>query len=146
MSRSTLAFVAWLAAGWITAAAPAATSRTPEHPGASLYQTHCAVCHGADAHGDGAWADLLAYRPADLTRIAIHSGGEFPAARVRDIIDGRKPVKGHFPTGMPVWGDRLKTAATGYSEAAARAKVEAVVDYLRTLQAVPPERRPAGAR
>jgi mono/diheme cytochrome c family protein len=146
MSRLPVAFAVLLAAAWIAAAVPSATSRAPGHPGASLYQAHCAVCHGADAHGDGAWADLLAYRPADLTRIAIGSHGEFPATRVRDIIDGRMPVKGHFPTGMPVWGDVLKTAETGYSEAAARARVEALVDYLRTLQAMPADRRAIDVR
>ena len=146
MSRLITALAALLAAGRITAAAPAPTRPAPEHDGSSLYQTHCAVCHGKDARGDGAWADLLAYRPADLTRIAIRSRGEFPTARVRAIIDGRKPVKGHFPTGMPVWGEELKTLESGYSETAVRTKVDALVDYLRALQAAPEDRRAGDVR
>jgi mono/diheme cytochrome c family protein len=142
MNRVILSFAALLTAGWMTASPTGAPARA----GSLLYQKHCAVCHGTDARGDGAWADRLAYRPADLTRIAIGSRGEFPTARVRDIIDGRKPVKGHFPTGMPVWGDVLKTAKSGYSEAVARDRVESLVDYLRTLQAAPPDPRARDVR
>jgi mono/diheme cytochrome c family protein len=112
--------------------------------GAALYQKHCAVCHGPDGRGDGAWADVLAFRPADLTRISVRARGDFPVARVRAIIDGRKPVKGHLAGAMPVWGDRFRNPEDGYSEGAVRAKVSALAEYLRTIQA-PPEDRQAGA-
>lgn len=143
MSKLIVLFAALLAATWVTAGTPAPDSA---RTGSLLYQTHCAVCHGTDAHGDGPWADVLAYRPADLTRIAIRSRGEFPAARVRAIIDGRKPIKSHFPTGMPIWGDVLKTAETAYSETAVRARITALVDYLRTLQVAPEDRRAGNVR
>jgi mono/diheme cytochrome c family protein len=103
--------------------------------GAVLYQQHCAACHGPEARGDGPLADVIAYRPADLTRIALRSHGHYPAARVRDIIDGRKPVKGRFPAGMPVWGEAFKNSEDGYSEKAVIEKIAALADYLGTLQA-----------
>jgi mono/diheme cytochrome c family protein len=123
------------------AAAPTATT-----PASALYQRHCAACHGVAARGDGPWADLLAFRPADLTRIAARSRGEFPVARVRAIIDGRKPVKGHFPGGMPVWGESLKNVEDGYSEEAVRQKISALAEYLRTVQAPAEDRRAGPAR
>jgi mono/diheme cytochrome c family protein len=137
-----VSLAALLAGGGLAAAtAPAAKATRPDGP--ALYQKHCAVCHGADAHGDGPWADVLAYRPVDLTRIAIHSGGDFPAAKVRAAIDGRKPAKGRLPSVMPVWGEALKTPENRYSEAAVREQISALVDYLRTIQ-VAAEDRQAG--
>lgn len=112
---------------------PAAPSSTTN--GAVLYQNHCAACHGPEARGDGPLADVIAYRPADLTRIALRSRGEYPAARVRDIIDGRKPVKGRFAAGMPVWGEAFKNPDDGYSERALREKIAALTEYVGTLQA-----------
>jgi hypothetical protein len=100
-----------------------------------LYRTHCAACHGASGRGDGPWVDLLTFRPPDLTRIAVRSHGSFPIERVRAIIDGRKPVPGRFPAGMPVWGDAFRNAEYGYLEQDARDKVAALAEYLRTTQA-----------
>ena len=130
-----------MAGGAVAALSLAAPVSAPAPPGHDLYQKHCAVCHGAEARGDGPWADVLAYRPADLTRIAIRARGEFPVGRVRDIIDGRKPMKGRFPSGMPVWGDAFKNAEDGYSESGVREKVSALAEYLRTIQGPAADRR-----
>jgi hypothetical protein len=35
---------------------------------------------------------------------------------------------------MPVWGDAFKRSVEGYSEKAVKARIEAIVDYLRSLQ------------
>ena len=35
---------------------------------------------------------------------------------------------------MPVWGDAFKQARDGYSEAKVKEKIEAVVEYLESLQ------------
>jgi len=43
-------------------------------------------------------------------------------------------------------GDVLKTAETAYSETVVRARITALVDYLRTLQVPPEERRAGGMR
>jgi hypothetical protein len=40
----------------------------------------------------------------------------------------------------------LKTPVSGYSETSVRAKVDSLVDYLRTLQVAPEDRRAGDAR
>ena len=73
--------------------------------GASLYQAHCAVCHGRDAKGGGPMATSLKVSPPDLTRIAARNGAHFPLARVQKIIAGEIPIPaGHGTREMPVWG------------------------------------------
>ena len=73
--------------------------------GASLYQAHCAVCHGQDAKGGGPMAQSLKTSPPDLTRIASRNRAHFPLARVQKIIAGEIPIPaGHGTREMPVWG------------------------------------------
>ena len=73
--------------------------------GASLYQAHCAVCHGRDAKGGGPMAKSLKVSPPDLTRIATRNSAHFPLARVQKIIAGEVPIPaGHGTREMPVWG------------------------------------------
>ena len=102
--------------------------------GSAVYQTYCAVCHGSSGEGDGPLASSLRVRPADLTLLARKSGGTFPKDRVTRTVDGRKPVKGHGGADMPVWGDAFKQSKDGYSEAKVQEKIEAVVEYLESLQ------------
>jgi mono/diheme cytochrome c family protein len=102
--------------------------------GEGLYMTNCASCHGKSAKGDGSLAEILRYRPSDLTVMARHNRGKFDRDKVYRIIDGRKPVIGHGDTDMPVWGDAFKCPEQGYSEKGARQCIEAVVDYLKSIQ------------
>jgi mono/diheme cytochrome c family protein len=46
--------------------------------GGQIYRAHCAGCHGAHGHGDGADGRGLAVRPADLTapHVLAHADGE----------------------------------------------------------------------
>jgi mono/diheme cytochrome c family protein len=102
--------------------------------GEGLFMTNCASCHGKSAKGDGSLAEVLRYRPSDLTLIARHNRGKFDRDKVYRIIDGRKPVLGHGDTDMPVWGDVFKCPEQGHSEKRARQCIEAVVDYLKSIQ------------
>src|SRR5678816_3800143 len=70
--------------------------------GGSLFRTYCASCHGKEGKGDGPLAENLRFRPPDLTLLAKGNKGEFDAAKVHRIIDGREPVKGHGGPDMPV--------------------------------------------
>jgi len=103
--------------------------------GAYAFRTHCASCHGADGKGEGPMAASLRFQPPDLTLIAKRNGGSFPVERVQRIVDGRSPLKGHGGSDMPIWGDAFKNADTGYDEAHVKARVQSVVDYLKTIQA-----------
>jgi hypothetical protein len=61
-------------------------------------------------------------------------GGSFQADKVRRIIDGRNPVKGHGGADMPIWGDAFKSSHGGYSEDAVKARIDALVKYLEEIQ------------
>jgi mono/diheme cytochrome c family protein len=104
----------------------------------------CAVCHGAEASGDGPLRPYLVRPPTDLTTLARRNGGAFPTRRVMDIIDGRDEprIGSHGPREMPVWGDvfleqaqRNSALAKMHPEWSVRVRITALVDYLRALQA-----------
>ena len=139
MSRLAMAFTVFLAAAWITAAAPAATGGAPEHSGASLYRTHCASCHGVSGRGDGAVAPYLRVPPADLTRLAIGNGGAIPAERLARVIDGRQAVRAHGSRDMPVWGLVFSRSTMMAGESAIDPRIQAIVEHLATLQQKPAE-------
>ena len=106
----------------------------PVERGALEYRTHCAVCHGKAAEGDGPLADQLRFAPPDLTRIAKRNKGKFELSMVERIIDGRWPIKGHGGPEMPVWGDAFQEPREGYSRDGVRAKIVDLAAYLETLQ------------
>ncbi len=137
--RHAIGFVG-LALALVGLASPVSAQDPPQGAGdvridgSGVYKTYCAVCHGTAAKGDGPLADSLRVRPTDLTLLARKSGGTFPKDQVTRTVDGRKPAKGHGGADMPVWGDAFRRAQDGYSEAAVKEKIEAVVDYLGTIQ------------
>jgi mono/diheme cytochrome c family protein len=102
--------------------------------GDALFKTYCGSCHGKSAKGDGPLADSLRFRPPDLTLIAKRNKGKFDTDKVYRIVDGREPVKSHGGPDMPVWGDAFKRSGEGYSEKAVKARIQAVVDYLKSIQ------------
>lgn len=71
--------------------------------GEALYTTHCAVCHGLEARGNGPMAPVLLVQPSDLTSLTTRHGGVFPLERVTARIDGRDPLVAHG-SDMPVYG------------------------------------------
>jgi mono/diheme cytochrome c family protein len=105
--------------------------------GESVFKTYCASCHGESGRGNGAVAIFLRTRPADLTQIAIRNKGTFPAERVYKMIDGRQVVKPHGESQMPVWGDAFAKSATESDERAIKAKIDALVEYLESIQERP---------
>jgi mono/diheme cytochrome c family protein len=138
MNCGLVAFL--LAAIPVLEASAAQTPQTAESfvggtTGAQLFKTYCSSCHGQSARGDGPLADSLRFRPADLTLIAKHSEGKFDDNKVYRIIDGREPVKGHGGTDMPVWGDAFKESVEGHSEKAVKARIDALVEHLKSIQA-----------
>ena len=108
------------------------------------YEISCVPCHGVDGHGDGRLAHSLAHSlktaPADLTRIAKSNRGQFPFARVANIIDGRAIVAAHGQREMPVWGDRYRGAIGANEpptaiEQRAQAQIAALARYIESIQA-----------
>jgi hypothetical protein len=103
--------------------------------GAELYARFCASCHGEGARGDGPVAPTLAALVPDLTRISERYG-EFPADRLRQIIDGRSLVPAHGTRYMPVWGYEFwwEGGADRTAEADARAYIARLIEFLSTIQ------------
>jgi len=111
---------------------PDTAARTDE--GRALFMTSCASCHGTAGRGDGPVAETLRTRPADLTQLSRPADGGFVAQRIQRVIDGRdRNLKAHGSFEMPVWGDAFKRR-DGLSEEAVRARIEAIVRYLQSIQ------------
>jgi hypothetical protein len=81
-------------------------------------------------------ADTLRTPPADLTRVARHHGGNFPAGDIAAYIDGRTAVAAHGTREMPVWGRVLgeKIAEGTAEDEVARGRIDALVAYLISIQ------------
>jgi mono/diheme cytochrome c family protein len=86
-------------------------------PGRSLFQVHCATCHGADGRGRTWRARLLFLAPGDLTS---HATAVLPDQYLSDII--RHGGTNFGKPGMPSFGFALGDA-----------EIQALVAYLRTL-------------
>ena len=101
--------------------------------GADLYKAYCAVCHGADARGNGPMAQSLKQAPADLTRIAARNGGSFPLARIRRVISGAE-TRGtvHGTRDMPVWGPIFSQVDRDQDLGGVR--IDNLARYLQNLQ------------
>jgi len=119
----------------VLSAFAAAPAQTPfRDSGAVLFGTYCASCHGRNGLGDGPVAESLKTRPPNLTQLAKLNGGMFPAERTRRVIDGREAgMRAHGSIEMPVWGDAF-IRREGLTDAAARARIDAIVRYLDAIQ------------
>lgn len=141
MRRSRSVPVAIITFALSAAAATHASGETPEPSsdgaaamGRATFRVYCGSCHGRYGRGDGSVAEHLKVPPADLTRIAANNDGEFPAQRVREIIDGREKTRGHGDRDMPVWGDAFLKTASVEDDAGVRQKIDDLVAYLATIQ------------
>ena len=108
-------------------------SSGPNDPGARLFRTYCATCHGITGRGNGPVAHQLRTTPPDLTKYTARNGGVFPEARVRQIVDGRG-VAAHGDREMAVWGDAFRSVEGGLSPEAVKTRIDAIVRYLGAIQ------------
>ncbi len=81
-----------------------ASQRVDAEYGKALYDTKCAVCHGADAEGGGPASLGLGVVPPGLTMLAKNNDGVFPRDEVMSVIDGYFR-RDHYNDPMPVFGD-----------------------------------------
>jgi mono/diheme cytochrome c family protein len=148
MNRARYMLCLAYAAGFALAQAMIASAETPQPAmvelGKSDFIALCAPCHGEGGKGDGPAAAGLAHKPADLTQIAKHHGGGFPDTLIFATIEGLDMPSSHGSREMPVWGDVFVGEAVGSSVSLAEAKkaasearkrIEALVLYLKSIQA-----------
>ena len=98
------------------------------------YDVYCATCHGPEGKGDGTLSKSVRKKPADLTQLAKKNNGQFPADTVAKFIDGRTRDEAHLKSDMPVWGDVFSKSQTSSSPEEVKARIDALVKYIETLQ------------
>ncbi len=109
----------------------------PRESGETLYMNRCAVCHGADAKGNGPAARALTSPPTDLTTLAQRHDGAFPREEVIRTLTGERPIAAHGSREMPIWRDCFGPDGSGATAAAsiyARQRLEVLADYLQSIQ------------
>jgi mono/diheme cytochrome c family protein len=107
-----------------------------DYSGEEIFDRFCASCHGSEAHGDGPVSRSLNVAVPDLTTIEVRYG-EFPAARIRDVIDGRGvDMRAHGTRTMPVWGYEfwVEDGADVTAEKSVREAINRLVEHLRSVQ------------
>ena len=105
----------------------APTASTPS--GAVLYERHCASCHGESGRGDGPAAAALSPPPTDLTQ---YRGS---VQELMAVIDGRRAVRAHGTSNMPVWGELFEQVHLDdkHAKRLALLQVQELADYVARL-------------
>jgi mono/diheme cytochrome c family protein len=107
----------------------ACDSVAPPPSGAALYQRYCASCHGANGLGDGPAAGAMAPPPSNL------AAGRRSVPDLMQVIDGRRSVRAHGTSAMPVWGEVFEQMHLddAHAKRIALLQVEALADYVSRL-------------
>lgn len=84
-------------AGLASASPPRSAHNVGE--GRSIYEKHCADCHGPEGRGDGKMAVSLSPRPGNL--ISAQTSAKSDQDLLNIIANGKRR------TAMPAWKDRL---------------------------------------
>jgi mono/diheme cytochrome c family protein len=127
------------------AAAPLAAGELPTYDkaivntGYTLYQVHCASCHGDDGTGGAAAGVKTTLGVPDLTRLAERSGGALPFWDLYDVISGAELMPAHAGRAMPLWSQELGREAApdadGAAQSLARGRILAIMAWLASVQA-----------
>ena len=107
----------------------AATAGTPPNveEGRTIYQRHCAGCHGPEGKGDGQQATSLSPRPGNL--VSAQTSAKSDQELLKIIGKGRPR------TAMAGWADRL----TPDEQAAVLAYIRSLVKFTRSATPPPPQ-------
>ncbi len=81
-------------------------------------------------------APALATAPTDLTTLKERWGGTYSIDKVAEVIDGRREIRAHGGSTMPVWGKLLRDELDEKPdrEAATVRTVRAIAEYIGTIQ------------
>jgi len=103
----------------------------PISSGPRMFQAYCSTCHGADAKGNGPMAKSLKAQPKDLTLLASHNGGKFPADKIMGLLGNMPGTEAHGSKEMPVWGDLLRAVER---PEAVKLRLSNITSYLQSIQ------------
>ncbi len=101
--------------------------------GEEMYVAYCASCHGRDGRGHGPAASALKTIPPDLTALAQHNQGIYPADHVYSVLVGRTRLSAHGSADMPIWGPIFRRMGQGHPSEE-QLRVTNINKYLESLQ------------
>lgn len=128
--------IGWILFGIIAAGGVLLGCRpAPPIHGETLYRRYCASCHGLQGRGDGPVAEYLVPKPPNLTRLKAQYG-RYPLHEIMRAIDGRRTIRAHGESAMPVWGEVFEEELqeSPHTRRTALLKVQAMAEYIQTLQ------------
>jgi len=104
--------------------------------GQQMYATYCAVCHGADARGNGPAAPALKSPPKDLTVLSVMNNGVFPADHVKTVLKFGVETPAHGTAEMPIWGNLMLSLHPGSDQSAVVVdqRILNLSNYLKQMQ------------
>ena len=101
--------------------------------GQEMYASYCAVCHGANATGNGPAQSALKIPATDLTTLAQKNGGKYPAMHVSSALRGDAELAAHGSKDMPVWGPLFRNMSQGH-DAEVQQRIANINSYIDSLQ------------
>jgi len=101
--------------------------------GQEMYASYCAVCHGANATGNGPAQSALKIQATDLTTLAQKNGGKYPAMHVSSVLRGDAELAAHGSKDMPVWGPLFRNMSQGH-DAEVQQRIANINAYIESLQ------------
>jgi mono/diheme cytochrome c family protein len=101
--------------------------------GQEMYASYCAVCHGANATGNGPAQSALKIPATDLTTLAQKNGGKYPGLHVSSVLRGDAELAAHGSKDMPVWGPLFRNMSQGH-DAEVQQRIANINAYIESLQ------------
>ena len=101
--------------------------------GQEMYASYCAVCHGANATGNGPAQSALKIPATDLTTLAQKNDGKYPAMHVSSVLRGDAELPAHGSKDMPVWGPLFRNLSQGH-DAEVQQRIANINSYIESLQ------------
>jgi len=101
--------------------------------GQEMFASYCAVCHGANATGNGPAQSALKIPATDLTTLAQKNGGKYPAMHVSSVLRGDAELAAHGSKDMPVWGPLFRNMSQGH-DAEVQQRIANINAYIESLQ------------
>jgi mono/diheme cytochrome c family protein len=116
--------------------APLAAYAATPNQGKEMYMQYCSSCHGQDGKGSGSVSAFLKVKVPDLTLLKKNNQGIYPLDQVILAIDGRRKLRSHGDSKMPVWGESFNREVKDpkSAEVSVNLKEKVIAEYVATLQ------------